>query len=335
MPSGRMIASPADDAWAVIRQRRADHPVAVTQPLLLISQIQRSGGTLLSRLFDGHPACFAHPWELQWNVSHKALWPNLRDTASPRPLFEKLTEKWLPRMISKARLDKTLRNHGGAPFVFDRELQQQIFTTMVRRASPPSRRAILDAYLTSLFNAWLDYAGLDTGPKQYVTAFTPRLIMYPDQVAEMRRDYPDGLLVSIVRDPVSWFASARRHRPNTYGEVEHAIALWTASTRATLTAHEDDPERTIGLMFDDLVGRTDRTMRAICDRTALAFDESLRTPSVNGYRVASNSSFNPAEGIDLSPTDRTADVSPAEADRIRERTAALYEQARARFALAR
>ena len=43
----------------------------VTQPMILISQIQRSGGTLLSRLFDGHPRCFAHPMELSWGRPSK------------------------------------------------------------------------------------------------------------------------------------------------------------------------------------------------------------------------------------------------------------------------
>ena len=33
----------------------------VTSPLALISQIQRSGGSLLSQLFDGHPEIHPHP----------------------------------------------------------------------------------------------------------------------------------------------------------------------------------------------------------------------------------------------------------------------------------
>jgi hypothetical protein len=43
---------------------RLNNPVRVDQPMILISQIQRSGGTLLSRLFDSHPAIHAHPYEL-------------------------------------------------------------------------------------------------------------------------------------------------------------------------------------------------------------------------------------------------------------------------------
>ena len=36
----------------------------IDQPLILISQIQRSGGTLITQLFDSHKEIYAHPSEL-------------------------------------------------------------------------------------------------------------------------------------------------------------------------------------------------------------------------------------------------------------------------------
>ena len=33
-------------------------------PLLISSQLQRSGGSLISQLFDSHPEILAHPWEI-------------------------------------------------------------------------------------------------------------------------------------------------------------------------------------------------------------------------------------------------------------------------------
>ena len=45
----------------------ARHPRVerVDQPLLLITQAQRSGGTLLLRLLDGHPECHVVPFQLR------------------------------------------------------------------------------------------------------------------------------------------------------------------------------------------------------------------------------------------------------------------------------
>ena len=51
------------DARQLCRMRLR-HLRPVTEPLVLISQVQRSGGTLLSQLFDMHPQCHAHPDEL-------------------------------------------------------------------------------------------------------------------------------------------------------------------------------------------------------------------------------------------------------------------------------
>src|SRR5262245_51494389 len=65
------------------------HAIPVTQPLVLISQIKRSGGTLLSQLFDGHPSCYAHPHELQIGKS-KYQWPKLDLSAHPREIFHYL-----------------------------------------------------------------------------------------------------------------------------------------------------------------------------------------------------------------------------------------------------
>ena len=49
----------------------------VTSPLVLISQIQRSGGTLLAQLFDSHPEIHAHPHELKIGKPKKYIWPKI------------------------------------------------------------------------------------------------------------------------------------------------------------------------------------------------------------------------------------------------------------------
>jgi hypothetical protein len=47
----------------------------INSPLILITQIQRSGGTLLSQLFDGHDEIYAYPneltiWEPKWELKN-------------------------------------------------------------------------------------------------------------------------------------------------------------------------------------------------------------------------------------------------------------------------
>jgi hypothetical protein len=50
LDAGRKILANAYESWL-------KHIQPVTVPLALISQIQRSGGSMLSQLFDGHPNC--------------------------------------------------------------------------------------------------------------------------------------------------------------------------------------------------------------------------------------------------------------------------------------
>ena len=64
----------------------------VTAPLILISQIQRSGGTLLSQLFDGHPEIHAHPSELMIGYPSKNNWPKLDLSDKPERWFDILFE---------------------------------------------------------------------------------------------------------------------------------------------------------------------------------------------------------------------------------------------------
>ena len=70
-------------------------PVSV--PLALISQIQRSGGSMLSQLFDGHPQVHAHPHELKFGFPKKYFWPPIDLSDHPDRWFEILFEEIVVR----------------------------------------------------------------------------------------------------------------------------------------------------------------------------------------------------------------------------------------------
>ena len=68
------------------------HIRPVTAPLALISQVQRSGGSLLRQLFDGHPELHAHPPELKIGYPNKYTWPKLNLNEKPNRWLEILFE---------------------------------------------------------------------------------------------------------------------------------------------------------------------------------------------------------------------------------------------------
>ncbi len=68
--------------------------------------------------------------------------------------------------------------------------------------------------------------------------------------------YPEGTLISIVRDPRAWYESAAGHMPEHYGDVDGAVGLWNASTDATIAVAERYGERVLVLTYEQLVRET-------------------------------------------------------------------------------
>src|SRR5206468_7078716 len=95
------------------------------------------------------------------------------------------SEDWFPMLYAKrveldlwrgyAKVSRPDLDHDTFPFLFSLRLQKRIFDECVARRSPRRPRDVLDCYLTSYFNAWLDNHNLYAGPKRVVTAFVPGL----------------------------------------------------------------------------------------------------------------------------------------------------------------
>ena len=186
------------------------HHSPVTLPVALISQIQRSGGSLLSQLFDGHPELHAHPYELKTGYPKKYLWPKIDLNDRPERWFEVLFEDNVIKDFREG-YKKGPKYDTTFPFIFLPALQRKLFMQSIDSGKAATLRGIFDAYMTSYFSAWINNQNRN-GDKQFITAFTPRLTMIENNMEAFFSVYPDGRLISIVRDPRNWFPSACRHK---------------------------------------------------------------------------------------------------------------------------
>jgi Sulfotransferase family len=301
----------AEEYAALVRQR-LEHVVPVAEPLVLCSQIQRSGGTLLSQLFDGHHECHAHPHEIKIGYPREANWPPL-DLERPGEWFERLFEKKaLTHFVEGyqkrgAKLEgKSYPSYDVFPFLFLPRLQKAIFDACVAGREVRGDRDILDCYFTSYFNAWLDNQNLCTGPKKVVTGFTPRLAMDPGNRDKFFAAYPGGTLIAIVREPHSWYESAVKYSLRRFPDVETALGLWRGSAEAAL-----DP-RVVAVTYERLVGRPAEVMTRIAERIGIAMSPVLLEPTFNGRPIRANSADEVAQyGILATRTGSSLDAETA------------------------
>ena len=257
-------------------------------PLVLIAQVQRSGGTLLSQLFDGHPQVFAFPHELKWGGRDKYHWPDVNPTNdSLWPAAQRLVAANAADLEDFKRLGYkkgfNVADNERLPFRWSLGTYLSAFLWYGLTSPPHTRRDYLDIFFTA-------YAVALGGArsKKMVTAFTPRanfINSHPGN-EEFFSDYPDGTMICICRHPADWYASASRHQKK-YADVEVAMALWRESAESALVLHAKHPRQVLLLPFDDLVLSSRRydaarshPARAYLERLLADPDVRRRTDSV-------------------------------------------------------
>ncbi len=292
-------------------QRLVD-PVRVEQPLILVSQIQRSGGTLLSQLLDGHPNILAHPYELKWGRPEKWDWPEPNPAERPAALFRQLTQRWVHDYASRGFYTKGPSEDAKRyPFSFDVGLQKAIFIELAKREKPQTARSVLNHYMTSFFNAWHDYQGFDSGSKKYISAFTPRVLMVAESVERLERTYPDGFVISSVRHPAGWYASAIKQQYGKLSDrVDDVMDFWIRSTQATMAAKRRLGDRLLLCSFEELVTNPVGVTRFICARLSLPWDGILARPTFNEMAAESNSHYAATSRVDAAAASRFTHIIP-------------------------
>jgi hypothetical protein len=282
-----------EEEYGALCAARLAHVVTIHEPLVLVSQVHRSGGTLLSQLLDAHPECHAHPHELRiCHVPNSRHWPQI-DLDRPETWFETLYEKYAGKHL-RSGYSKSGGKHAPTdnrdvfPFLFLPGLQKPIFDQCVARTRVERERDVLDCYFTSYFNAWLDNHNLYSSPKRVITAFAPELNLRRKSRDDFFAAYPDGTFVSIVREPRAWYASARSQGGRD-ADIEVGMERWRRSVERTLDAIELYGERMVALTYEELVLDTEATMTRLAARIGISMSPRLLIPTFNGRPIRANS----------------------------------------------
>ena len=299
----------------------------VTSPIALISQIQRSGGTLLSQLFDGHPELHAHPHELMIGYPKKHIWPTVDLDDTPERWFEILFEDTVIAHFQSGY--KKMRQYEEEfPFIFLPSLQRNMFLKYIDSVESIKLRDVFNAYMTSYFGAWLNNQN-SFAMKKFVTGFTPRLAMVRDSIRSFFEIYPDGRLISVVRDPKNWYPSAYRHnaviKKKKYENIRQAMDQWNENAQSMVWNAEMYGDRVCTVRFEDLISDTESVMRYMADFLDVEFDDILLEPTFNRFPIKANTSFQiEKHGIINSTLSRYKTLKEEDLEIIEEMTKETY-----------
>jgi hypothetical protein len=129
--------------------------------------------------------------------------------------------------------------------------------------------------------------------------------MEPESVARFRNDYPDGWLISIIREPLGWYQSVKQRmidypdrRTKRYAQDLTPYAGFgeaQAAYLANVTSMRENArlfgERFILVDYDRLLADTEGTMRDLAERIGIDWHPSLLQQTFNGMPIKPNSSF--------------------------------------------
>ena len=309
------------------------HIKPVTMPLALITQLPYSGGSLLSRLFDGHCHLHAYPGVLIPGHIARESWPSIDLSRPP--------EEWLKTISNHFDL-KTFRagfkpdEKGGQsiPHIFLPVIQERIFLKYLASLATINTRDVFDAWMTGCFGAWLNYQnhGHD---KKFITALTPALTTQSANVDSLFDIYPEGRLIALIREPAQWYAAASKRELQLYGSIDTALNRWRDYTRGLLETRNKFADRIFLIKFEDLINRTDRVMQHLAAFLEISFEESLLVPTFNGYPIQTGSDrgsahldrnhqqLNESVGLDKNQLDTIEQMTAADYQSALQQTAAV------------
>ena len=206
-------------------------------------------------------------------------------------------------------------------------LQKKIFLQQIDSVKAKTFRDVYNAYMTSYFGAWLNNFNFSVRHKKYIVGFIPRFAMRRENMNGFFEIYPDGKLISIVRDPKNWYPSASRHKPDVYPDVKTAISQWLQSVQATIWNKEKFGERVCIIRFEDLIAKTEMVMQHLSGFLGIEFNDIMLKPTFNRSPIRANTSFElEKEKIVASTLYRYETLGPGDLEMIQTMTAKEYER---------
>lgn len=253
--------------------------------LVMISAGFEHGGNVTHRHLDGHSKLLVYPFESQLGSRNfNDFLASIERVQYRYPEFpEGLTAVELYEQIIDEEMKTFLRKRNGSKFRdADLELDEaeRIAAFVELLGEPPhTRRAVIEAFFRSTFQAWKNYYVQPQDDMTYV-GYSPTIGIDSDRII---RDFPQARILHIVRNPFSAYRDTKR-RPfpqplnrylitwNIYhSTVEMYARMYSANVRI--------------LRYEDLVEDRRKFMDGVAEFIGIPFEDSMLYPSWNGVEI--------------------------------------------------
>ena len=265
--------------------------------MVLIPQIQRSGGSLLSQLFDGHPEVWSYPLEftgIKCGIGRHPYFQRKRDPFSYLDLWLYHLREGVYKKIGSAGKALNKDEICTPKFHFSMKLYRRVFNKHRKGVKNKSFRSFMDVYFSAMYESILSqkrYVGL-----KYVCAFSPRALSVERDMDLFVDAYPDGKVIWIIRDPFTWYASAKKHS-SRYSDLERSMGEWSENVKAALKMRAKYHEHIRLINFSSLLIDTSSTMAHLARFLQITFSERLLVPTFNNEMLTNDSSYEVTQGV--------------------------------------
>ena len=241
---------------------------------ILVSAPKRSGGSLLTRLFDNHPGVIdfideAFFWEHAYRYHDgglEQLFVDMFKVFSPQEIVASLIDRQMLPWV-----DGTYRQVAPAAFELDMKFDRAVFAATIE-ARQAGLASICDVW-NMLVEAYALAMGYDFANSHSVFLFGGD---YGRAMLTAARTLPDTRNIFIVRNPYYALESLKKSRSTRGEKVLHPINFIESLSYYYFFWENKEKildKNTILVRYEDLLVNTEENMRRVADHVGVEFEE--------------------------------------------------------------
>jgi len=250
-------------------------------------QPPRSGGTLFLRLLDGSDKIFVFPVALRFKYR---IWPNKKkiNKRDYLKIFRLINlKKFIKNGILKQSSNIKQKNH---QFFFDIKKHNYQLKKVLKRKI--SLKKFIVSFFIYFFQNWKNYKSKKNKKIiiSHTTLSNPKY--FETNFVNFTNTFDDGKIIIIIRKPLPWFNSSKKLRSRSpfINQSDTYIYKYYLSFFSTVLKCYDS-KKIIIISFEDLILRTENTLKKISKLMKIKFSKSMLLPTFNNESTTPNSSF--------------------------------------------